>query len=107
MSKRAPLVFLMALCAGVLALVSLAELPASLLLLVPAALFGFGAYLAYAQLPSPRPWLLLAVLALLASFAPWGAFFDRRFVILNALLVVLSGGSLYANVRGEQRRLRQ
>lgn len=105
--RRALLTFLLALCGSVLVLAALAEAPVGLALLVPAALFAFGAYLTHAQLPSPRPWLLLAVLALLASFVPWVAFFDRRWLFLNAFLTVLAAGSLYANVKGEQRRLRR
>ena len=102
--RRALLTFLLALCACVLVLAALAEAPLGLLLLAPALLFAGGAYLSHARLPSPRPWLLLAVLSLLASFVPWVVFLDRRWLLLNAVLTVLAAGSLWANVRGEQRR---
>lgn len=105
MKKRASLTFLLALVAGVLLLIGVSSGTSGLLVLIPAALFAGAAYLAYAQLPTPRPWLLLAVLSLLASFVPWPAFLDRRALALNLLLTVLAAGSLYANVKGEQRRL--
>jgi hydrogenase/urease accessory protein HupE len=104
---RAPLTFLLALVSGVLLLAAIATLPVGLVLLAPSVLFAFGAYLTRARLPSPRPWLLLAVLALLASFVPWAALFDRRWLFLNLFMTLLAAGSLYANVKGEQRRLRE
>lgn len=105
--RRAFLTFALALAASVLGLAALGEAPVGLLLVAPAALFAGGAYLVHAQLPSPRPWLLLAVLSLLTSFVPWVAFFDRRWLFLNAFLTMLAAGSLYANVKGEQRRQQQ
>lgn len=106
MNLRAPLLVLFALVAAGLAVVAVSFGGNGLLTLIPAAIFAGAAYLAYAQLPSPRPWLLLAVLALLASFVPWPAFLDRRGLLVNLLLTLLAAGSLYANVKGEQRRLR-
>src|SRR5215208_148202 len=104
---RAPLSFLLALAAGVGVAGALATAPKGLLALAAAGVFLFATYLVWAQLPSPRPWLLLAVLALVSSFVPWAALLDdRRWIALNVALTALTVGAFVANVRGERRRLR-
>jgi cytochrome bd-type quinol oxidase subunit 2 len=51
----------------------------------------------------PRRWLVLAVVALFASFVPYWEFFDEGGILINAALVLVATGALFKNVRGERR----
>ena len=67
-----------------------------------AALFGVAAFFSSEPAIGPRPWLVLAVVSVIASFVPYAFVFGPIGLILNAGLTALAAGSLYANVKGER-----
>ena len=69
-----------------------------------AGLFGTAAFFVSEPAIGPRPWLVLAIVSVVASFVPYAFVFGPSGLVLNAVLTALAAGSLYANVRGERKR---
>ena len=68
-----------------------------------AALFAAAAFFTSEPAIGPRPWLVLAIVAVIASFVPYAFVFGPIGLVLNAALTALAAGSLYANLKGERR----